>query len=259
MKIVITFVLLFAGSFSVTVIGKIQMTELRPVKRNLKDEEERKAMMITSINPSVDPSIYRPRIQPENNFVMPVPQQTGRHFDVSNHFSHFEQPVANKFNHAPRTEAEVKLKTKGNTQVSVLPSEQYDQLYNRATNHQFVVPSDISENDLGNRIVNKGRSIFSKITDKTNSFLTAGALLLTNGLKVQTGIMNNAQNDYVSAYAKEINGNLSEISSDNIQNVQNQAAKKQEANPNSTEGANNLGKMPSMYSSSYGSGFLKAI
>lgn len=247
----ISFVLAVAGSVA-ALTGRIKTTNLQavPVDRTL---HPRKALVITGATlPTTDPSVYTRTPSPPGNFVFKVPPPIGVYppvmhtVDTKNSF----QPTI------PQAQVQI-LNQRGN-QVVQMPTPGYQQLFDLANSNTFATQSSLANGDAQNKMFSWGQKIGTKVSEKAGALADVGATLLGNTIKVQNGLITNAQDQYVNVYAAQKNAELAEAAGTSMQNLQRVNMKAIQNDPMNTV-TPAIGNQGSMLGSTYASGYRQKI
>lgn len=234
-------------------MGRIQMFDIAPVRRGV-PVEARKTLMITGEGrPAQDNSIYTKPPQPDGAFIYNIPPKTGSYSSGAPQI--YAQPQIQS-SYQPRAEVKF-VNNRGGTTVE-MPADQYDQLYRNANSDQFHMASNLGKKDFQRRAVGFGNSFATKFAEKTGTISNIGSVLLANSLKIQRGIVSNAQNQYIDVYAAKKTADLSEEASEAVKQVQAQKTDELNADPNN-QVTGSLSDNTRMWSSTAGSGFLLVV
>lgn len=219
-----------------------------PIDRRL---NSRKTMVITGNGqPTTDASIYTRAPNPPGNFIFKIPPVPGNYVAKAG-------PVESTVQH-PLHSAQISMLTDKGQQVVQMPANQYQQLYDRANSNRFTTPSALARNDFQSKFLGQTQNFASKFADKTSTLGSVGSTFLSNVLKIQNGIVNNAQNEYLNVYAANKNADLAVAAGEAVSSVQSNQLNTIQSNPTNTV----TPAMPassSMYTSSYASGYRSKI
>ena len=254
MKIYVIILILSIPISSVPYLARIQMNDLKPAKKSHSTEAERKTLMITNGFTSQGTSMYTTPPKPDNNFVFPIPVQVGT----------FYSPAASTNNLIPghvkinAPQANVKFINNGGLQQTMMPTDQYIKLFNRANSSEMLSDKLPDKYDLADTIYQNSKTNIDFGLKNTQKLAVMGTNLFTNYMKLRSGFMNTALKGDVALYAAKLNGNLIDIAATTVETAQQQQTAADNANPNNLTSPN-LPATTSNYSSSYGTGFLRKI
>jgi hypothetical protein len=249
MKILIVSIFLLLGTRGgVTGRIKTHSFSLQPPQRQL---GSRKTMVITgATQPTTDASIYTRAPNPPGNFVYKIPPIHGSYLPKAAPVEPTYQPVLRQ--------AKLNYLSQGGEQIVQMPTNQYQQLFSQANSNRFATPSALAKGDFQNKFIGYGQNFASKFAEKTSALGTIGSALLGNALKIQSGVVSNAQNEYVNVYAAQKNSELAEASTQAIDSLQTNQINAIQSNPLNSV-TPKIGPNTSMYSSSYASGYRSKI
>lgn len=255
MKIYVIILILSIPISSVPYLARIQMNDLKPVKRSHSTEAERKTLMITNGFTSQGTSMYTTPPKPDNNFVFPIPVQVGTFYSPAASTTINLIPEHMEMNAPP---ANVRFINNGGSQQAMMPTVQYNQLFNRANSIEMHSNTLPGRHDLADRIYHDTKTNIELGRKNTHKLAKMGANLFTNYMKLGSGLMNTARKGGVALYAAKLNGDLSEAAATTVETAQQQQTAVENANPNNLTSPS-LPATTSNYSSSYGTGFLRKI
>lgn len=252
MKVLAICVVLALTGGAACLTGRIQYHnfEAKPIDRNL---QARKALVITGATlPATDSSIYTRTPSPPGNFVYKVPPQVGLYPPImpTVNTQHSFQPTI--------AQASVKILNQRGKQVVQMPTHGYDQLFNMANRKSFATQSSLEQGDVQNRVFSWGEKVGTKLSEKAAALGGVGATLLTNGMKIQNGLINNAQEQYVNVYAQQKNAQLAEAAGTAMQNTQASNMRAIQNDPMNTV-TPSIGGQSRMIDGTYASGYREKI
>lgn len=249
MKAVLTLFSCLALINSIEIFGKLKMHD--NLFEAIPFRASRKMFMIASATrPKSDASIYSKPVQPEGNFVYPVPLSPVQY--QRREGGHDSNEPTYKPRQIPQTQTQV-IWANGQNQIQ-MPTNQYNKLFSNANSDQFHTTGNLKNSDFQSRAIGFGKQLGSKLAEKAGTLGTISSQLFTNTMKVQTGVVNNAQNQYLNVYAAKKTSDLSAVASAKVKEVQDQEMNKINSNPQNTIGQVNQESGP-MWTSSIGGKF----
>lgn len=255
MKLYLIVLIIATGTSPMAYIGKVQMTDFKLVKKTKPAEVERKALMITNGFASTDNSMYTAPPTPTDNFVYSIPLQVGTYYPTSatTAINYLPDPANYK---APQ--ANVRFINNGGSQQAMMPTNQYNQLFNNANSNQLQSNTPPGSHDLANQIYKNTKTNIDLGRKNSHTLATVGANLLTNYMKLGSSMMDTARNGAVALYAEKKSGDLTEAAATAIDSAQQQQVAIAKTDPNNLS-TPSLPPTSSMYTSSYGRGYRDLI